>query len=381
LTDPRPALRILGTRGVPATYGGFETSAEQIARHMTARGWRVTVYCQAACGGTITEDRWEGIGRVHIPERHSGPLGAVLFDLESTLHAVRYRELLLTLGYNTAVFFSIYRVAGRTNVVNMDGLEWMRSKWSRPVRWWLRGNEQIACRLSNLMIADHPELARYLGQYARASKITTLTYSAPQVEGAPVEPLAAWNLQPGGYALMVARPDPDNSPLEIIRTYSRHTRGMPLVVLGRYEPEVHAYHAEVMRRAGSEIHFLGALHDQAIMRSLRVHAAYYVHGHQRGGVNPSLVESMAAGTPNLAFGNAFNRWTAGPAAIYFDNEEELEAGIARLAEDESLRAELSTAGRRRHAEEFTEDIVLGGYERMLTEVWNLRLARRAAPIP
>jgi glycosyltransferase involved in cell wall biosynthesis len=365
-TGPRH-LRILGTRGIPASYGGFETSAQQIALYLVARGWKVTVYCEGPKGSKPHEDEWCDVHRVHVPARFSGPLGSVLFDLESTLHAVVRDGLILTLGYNTGIFFAIYRLFGRRNLVNMDGLEWMRSKWSRPVQLWLRLNERLACLLGNHLIADHPEIEVHLRRYAPARKISMVTYSAKPVTTADPTLLYRLGLEPGRFILVVARPDPDNSPLEIVTAYSRRPRGIPLVMLGAFDPAHSADHARVIEAAGDEVKFVGAIYDPQLLASLRFHALAYLHGHQRGGVNPSLVESMAAGTPVLALDNVFNRWTAGDAAHYFSTVDELDSHLTSIASDPGMRDRMREAGKRRFGEAFTEEIVLGAYEKLFLD--------------
>ena len=132
---------ILGTRGVPAAHGGFETFAEYLALYLVKRDWKVTVYCQQDEAGIIHEDNWHGVHRVHIPVTSQGPFGTIIFDWKSTLHASGKKDLILTLGYNTALFCVLYRMRGLTNLINMDGIEWKRAKWSRPIKIWFWLNE------------------------------------------------------------------------------------------------------------------------------------------------------------------------------------------------------------------------------------------------
>ena len=155
-------LRILGTRGVPAAHGGFETFAEQLALYLVRRGWRVIVYCQEDGTGPISEDTWQGIERVTIPVSQSGPKGTILFDWKSIRHAGQHRDLCLTLGYNTAVLCAWLRLKGVRNLFNMDGMEWRRAKWGKPAKTWFWMNEWAACWLGNHLVADHPEIARHL---------------------------------------------------------------------------------------------------------------------------------------------------------------------------------------------------------------------------
>lgn len=123
------SLRILGSRGIPAAHGGFETFAEHLSLYLVNRGWRVIVYCQDNAAGPIFEDTWKGVERVHIPVEQDGPKGTIIFDWKATVHAARFSDLCLTLGYNTAIFCTLFRLKGVPNIINMDGIEWKRGKW------------------------------------------------------------------------------------------------------------------------------------------------------------------------------------------------------------------------------------------------------------
>ena len=115
-------LVILGIRGVPAQHGGFETFAENLCLYLVAREWHVTVYCQEEGGGPIFYSNWEGVNRIHIPVKNSGPLGTIIFDLKSVIHSLRHEGVFLTLGYNTAIFNILHRLKGKYNIINMDGI-------------------------------------------------------------------------------------------------------------------------------------------------------------------------------------------------------------------------------------------------------------------
>src|SRR3546814_7109395 len=143
----------LGTRGFPAGHGGFETFAARLAPYLVSRGWQVTVYCQEEGSGNIFEDDWEGVHRVNIPVTGEGPASTIRFDWNSTTHFVSQREpgIALTLGYNTALFCARLRIRGIPTLLNMDGMEWKRDKWSFHARCWLWLNARAeigsaACR-------------------------------------------------------------------------------------------------------------------------------------------------------------------------------------------------------------------------------------------
>ena len=360
-----PTVRILGTHGVPAGYGGFETAAENVARFLVGRGWRVVVYCQAAGTGPIREDVWNGIERVTVAVNREGWLGTSQFDLVTIRHATAHRDLCLTFGYNTAIFNLIQRLARVPNVVNMDGIEWSRARWGKARQAILYVNERIACWVGDELIADHPQIAVYLRSRAPARKITTITYGATAVTSAPAAVPEALGLVPGKYLSLIARPIPENSILELVRGFSARRRTVELVVLGEYRPEVDGYHAEVMAAASDQVRFPGAIYEPEQVQALRFHSLAYLHGHTVGGTNPSLVEAMGAGNPVIAHDNPYNRWVAGDAARYFRTATEVDAAITELTGDAGIVARMSSAARARHAAEFTWEHVAGQYEQLL----------------
>ena len=178
-------VRILGTHGVPANYGGFETAAEQVGLYLKNQGWRVVVYCQVEGTGPVVTDTWNGLERVSIPIDRDGWLGTSQFDLVSIRHAIKHRDICLTFGYNTAVFNILQRIKAIPNVINMDGIEWSRARWGPARQAILYVNERIACLVGNELIADHPVIETYLRTRAPARKITTITYGAHAVTRHP----------------------------------------------------------------------------------------------------------------------------------------------------------------------------------------------------
>lgn len=358
-------VRILGTHGVPASYGGFETAAENVALFLRDQGWRVVVYCQVRGRGPVLTDRWHGLERVLIPVDREGWLGTSTFDWLSIAHACRYRDVCLTFDYNTAVFNLAQRVLGIPNVINMDGIEWSRARWGKLRQAILYTNERIACLVGNRLIADHPVIETYLHTRALARKVSTVTYGGPTVSRAPAGVPLGYGLTPGRYLTLIARPIPENLILEIVAGFSRRHRGVELVVLGAYQPEVDPYHRAVLDAAGDEVRFLGGVYDPAQTAALRFHSLGYLHGHTVGGTNPSLVEALGAGNPVIAHENAYNRWVASDAALYFSTTDELDARVSELVDTPDLARRLGAAARARHASEFTWEHVAGQYEQLL----------------
>jgi hypothetical protein len=177
-------ISILGCRGIPAQYGGFETFAERLSLYLRDKGWLVTVYCQANQGKKIVEQYWQGIRLIHIPVPLERGLGSVIFDWKSIVHSLQEETIILTLGYNTALFSFWYRFKGQINLINMDGLEWLRAKWKLPEKIWLYLNDWCGCWLANHLIADHPQIEKLLISRVRASKVSMIPYGAEPVKEA-----------------------------------------------------------------------------------------------------------------------------------------------------------------------------------------------------
>lgn len=357
-------LSVLGIRGVPAAHGGFETFAEYLAAHLVSVGWDVLVYCQENGHGEIWEDKWNGVTRIHIPVSQPGPLGTVVFDLKSTVHAAREGRPCLTLGYNTAIFCALLRLRRIPNVINMDGIEWSRAKWGKLAKIWFWLNDWAGCFLGNHLVADHPEIQKHLCTRVSPDKITTIAYGAERVAESPTAPLANWNLVPGKYLTLIARAEPENSILEVVQGFSRKPRGIKLVVLGNYSSD-HPYQRRVLDAASDEVIFIGAVYEKATVHALRFHSLAYVHGHQVGGTNPSLVEALGAGNPVIAHDNRFNRWVAGDTARYFKDASSFSSILDEILYSPESIELMREGSRRRFEDGLTWPQILSQYENLL----------------
>lgn len=364
MTDPKPSVLILGTRGVPAAHGGFETFAEKVALHLAARGWNVGVYCQKdveAVGTRVSSERWNGIERIVVEVVDRGPVSTLEFDWLCVADAARRGAVCLVLGYNGALFLPWLRLAGRPILTNMDGIEWKRPKWSKPVRAWFWLNEWIAAWSSHRLVADHPAIADHLATRRPRKAIVTIPYGGDPV-GTPDPALVeAMGLAPDRYLVSIARIEPDNNILTFVEAFSRKRRGMKLVVLGDLTAASRPYHAQVRAAASDEVVFPGAIYDSATVKALRYHARAYCHGHTVGGTNPSLVESLWAGNAVIAHDNAFNRGTAGEGQLYFADVDSCEARIEAAIGDPAVAGAARQAARHR-ATQFDWPSILGRYE-------------------
>lgn len=362
------SLSILGTRGIPARHGGFETFAENLSIYLADRGWEVTVYCQIEHPEIRQEIKWKGVTLRNVESSIPGAVGTIVYDCKCVLDAMRSDAIALTLGYNTAIFDILFRLRGIPNVFNMDGIEWRREKWGFMERAWLYLNERIGCHVGNHLIADHPEIKKHLSTRVDPKKITMIPYGSHKISRGDLKVLETMELEPSGYALVVARPEPENSILEIIRSFSSKNRECKLLVLGDYRPEVNEYHRAVKESANKDVLFAGAIYDSNVVSSLRYYARLYIHGHTVGGTNPSLVEAMGAGNPILAHDNVFNRWVAGSHNHYFGDENKLNMELDNLLANKEELARMSSSSSARHQKYFTWEIILKQYEELLMQL-------------
>jgi glycosyltransferase involved in cell wall biosynthesis len=359
-------LIVLGIRGLPAAHGGFETFAERLAPHFRDHGWQVTVYCQGSNSGKRTEDEWHGIKRIHIPVRGSGSVGTIEFDIKCAVDVERLKGTILTLGYNTGFIAIWLRLRGRTNYINMDGLEWKRAKYSWASRAYLWLNERMAAWSGTKLIADHPAIADHLATRVSRSKLVTIPYGSDAIVDADAGHLAPLGLSPGKFFTLIARAVPENLVLEIVQAFSLKSRGVKLALLGGYNTS-DSYQAEVLAAASSEVVFTGGIYDRSTLAALRYYSIAYLHGHQVGGTNPSLVEALGAGNAVIAHDNEFNRWVAGNAALYFSDTESCARAIDCILDESGLGPKLSSSARARWQVDFTWPTVLNSYLGLLEE--------------
>lgn len=358
-------IKIMGIRGIPARHGGFETFTEDLALYLASKDWEVSVYCQCYEKDLITELNWNGVRLIQVPVKTKGPLGTIIFDWKSTLHASSSNGLILTLGYNTALFCLVYRLKRMINIINMDGIEWKRSKWSIFEKIWLYLNELLGCWFGNHLIADHPRIKVHLATRVSSTKITMIPYGAPLIKNSDPNFLLPYDLIPYKYFIVIARPEPENSLLEIVSAYSRNSLSAKLVIVGHYEPDRNKYHRKVIEAGNGSVKFIGSIYDKQILSALRYFAKLYIHGHTVGGTNPSLVEALGAGLPILAHDNEFNSWVAGNGALYFKNEEECANLMKRIHNNDEELDKLKRHSIIQFSKYFSLEKNLKEYEKLL----------------
>jgi len=365
MTEAKKSVAILGTRGIPAGHGGFETLAEHLAQYLVNNGWHVTVYNQKEGKGAIYEDSWQGVKLVNIPVKTRKSIHTIIFDLKSIIHAARTKNLILSLGYGTAVFWLFFRLKRVKNVCNMDGMEWHRKKWILLLKLWLRINEKAACYLANHLIADCPAIYNYLSESVSDKKLTMIPYGAYHITDADENLLEEYGLEAQKYVLTICRIEEDNSLLEIVAAFNSKKRNEKLVIVGGVDFNNNRYHQKLMTAANSSTVFLGPVYEIDRVNALRKFARLYVHGHTVGGTNPSLVEAMGAELPVLARSNNYNKWVAGSKNHYFTTVEQCSKEFDSLLDNDEELSIMRKSSYEIFKQRFQWKKILREYEELL----------------
>jgi glycosyltransferase involved in cell wall biosynthesis len=353
-------LAILGTKGIPARYGGFETFAEELGARLVTLGIDVTVYCEL--DGTPGPPEHRGIGLIYVPAPRRGPLTTILFDLRCLWHARKGYDIVYMLGYGAAAFCFLPRLWGTTVWLNVDGVEWARAKWGFAARLYFKLMETLAVKVPDRVVADAHAIRDHLIRRHSAHKpISVIAYGAQVVNHAPAtSPLSEWRLTPNGYYLVVCRLEPENHVLEIIDGYCATESARPLIVVGNHQSP-NSYMRRLQAVRDPRVRFIGTVFDRSKLQALRYHAFAYCHGHSVGGTNPSLLEALGCGNAILAHNNPFNREAARDAALYFESSRNLAQHINELERDELRRQRMRSQASLIVGTDYTWDLIATQY--------------------
>ncbi len=351
---------IIGTQGLPARYGGFETLVDQLTIGKQSKEIHYLVTCQR----TDSRHRLKscnGADLMYLPFSANG-IQSVLYDFWALLIAAARADAVLVLGTSGAILIPVIRLfrPKLRIVTNMAGLEWGRSKWNRLARIFLRISEAAAIRYSTTVIADNKKLVQYVrDEYSRQA--TFIPYGGDHRKKTQ-EPHPGRETRPelpDDYFVMVARCQPDNNFEIILDAFSESTAN--IVVVSNCDGN--SYGDWLKQKYGrlDNIHFVGPVYDTDLLNRIREGARAYIHGHSAGGTNPALVEALWLECQVLAYRNGFNEETAGAAASYFSSTEELQSLLDQMKGPK--RANLDA--RRRARQLYRWEDVVAGYERVL----------------
>ena len=360
-------LAILGTRGIPARYGGFETFAEKLAIGLCERGFDVTVFCES--GESAGPDVFQGVKLRYVSAAALGPLQTVLYDLKCLWAARKGYDVVYMLGYGAAPFCVIPRLWGTEVWINPDGLEWARAKWGFVAKCYFRLMEWISLHAANRIIADAEAIASSLAsRHGTLSACTVIPYGCEVIEAPPpAELLSEWGLAPEDYYLVVCRLEPENHVLEILQAFQQSHSNKQLIVVGNHLTGT-SYVTQLRTVQDPRIRMIGTVYDSAKLTCLRYHSFAYMHGHSVGGTNPSLLEAMGCGNLVFAHDNPFNRETLGSCGYFFANEMELAESIDLAEHDHAELARLRSASRSRAGANYRWPDIVSSYAELLEQV-------------
>jgi glycosyltransferase involved in cell wall biosynthesis len=340
-------IAFVGTRGVPASYSGFETCVEQVGRRMVERGHEVIVYCRR---GHFPERRKTHLGMrlVHLPSVRSKHLDTISHTALSALRLPRHAAV-ICMGVGNAPVVRAIELTGRRTVFNVDGADWQRAKWGRAAARYLHLCERIAARSRSILVADATPIQRsYLERFGRETEL--VAYGADPPVDTGHETLDELGLRPGGYVLFVGRLVPENGAHDFLQGMGLSGLDAPAVVVGD-APYQEEYIAELRAGAPANAVFAGYRFGSAYQQ-LTANAGLYVLAATVGGTHPVLVEQMAAGNCVLARDTDSDREVLGDAGVLWRTPEDLAGELHRLWHDRDARAGLGVAAHDRVAERY-----------------------------
>ncbi len=375
-------IALLGTRGVPARYGGLEVAAEEIGRRLVERGHEVLVHGRpGGADGADPGSHHLGMERVVVRAPRLGRADTVAHALAGAADLVRRSrsgrgvDAAVVLNAANAPVLPVLRAAGVPHAFVVDGLDGKRARWGAAGERYYRICERVAATSRAALVADSVGMQDY---YRRRHGVTTVyvPHGATLVEDAPLHRLAEVGLEPGGYHLVRSRIVPENQTDVLVRGYSRSAARLPLVVVG--EPTRHegVFGARVHALAAADprVRLLGPVWDEGLVDALYAGAASYLHGHLLGGTSPALLRAMGAGAPVVAADTVVTREVVGGAGRYVRDVRDVAAAVEQVEADPAAARARGLAGRDDAARRYRWDDVATAWEHLCA-----RLAGRPAP--
>lgn len=351
-------VAIIGIQGVPANYGGFETLVENIIGKHCSDNIEYTIYCSSKDMPEKIET-YKGARLKYIPLRANGSQ-SIPYDIIAMIRSIRGFDTILVLGVSGCIFLPILRLLSKAKIiVNIDGLEHRRDKWTRAVRKFLLLSEIVAVKWAHIVIADNKGIADYVKQrYKKDAELIAYggdhaLQTVPQERQDEI--LANFGLNKGEYSISVCRIEPENNCHITLDAFAES--GEKLVFVGNWNRNDYSRHLKDKYSNYSNIKLINSIYDLDILYTMRNNAKFYIHGHSAGGTNPSLVEAMFTGRPILAYNVVYNCETCHHAAYYWNNSKELQ--------QLSVQKELSGDATKRVAEEhYTWAKIAKQYEKL-----------------
>ncbi len=329
-------IAILGTRGIPNHYGGFEQFAEYFSVYLAQKGHEVYVY--NSHDHPYKQNKYKGVHIIHCydPEYRLGSFGQFIYDYNAIRDSrKRDFDIILQLGYTSSSVWYFLMPKKPVIITNMDGLEWKRSKYRWPMRRFLKFAERLAAVHSDYLVADSLGIQSYLKQeYKKDSDY--IAYGAHPFRSPDESIPALYKVEKGNYNMIMARFEPENNLDMVLSGVALGNDTTTMLVIGKHETRYGAF-LKGKFRDYPNIKFIGAVYNIAHLDSLRYYSKIYFHGHSVGGTNPSLLEAMASHALIAAHNNNFNKSVLQDNAYYFANPQEVAVLLATLSKSSNSK--------------------------------------------
>lgn len=329
-------IAILGTRGVPNYYGGFEQFAEFFSVYLVEKGHEV--YCYNSHDHPFQEKDFHGVNIIHKydPEYKFGTFGQFIYDYNCIMDSrKRNFDIILQLGYTSNSIWHFLLPKKSIIITNMDGLEWKRTKYSRPVQQFLKFAERLAANSSDFLVSDSLGIQKFLkSKYKKES--TYIAYGAHPFSLPNEDFLKEYNVEKGNYNMIMARFEPENNLDMVLEGVAKNEDKMPILVIGKHQTKYGEYLKNKYKNHPN-IRFIGGLYNLEHLNNLRYFSNLYFHGHSVGGTNPSLLEAMASNAFVIAHNNDFNRGILKENSYYFSNPDEVKNILNTIKKNDNLQ--------------------------------------------
>jgi len=358
-------LAILGTRGIPANYGGFETFAEELSIRLAARGHHVTVYGRSN-NIRYSGKEYRGVHLVILPTIGSKHLDTVTHTFLSVLHAVPRRfDCILICNAANAAFGLVPRLTLTPVALNVDGIERKRKKWGLAGRTYYRVSEYLATLVPNVIVTDADVIQKYYKErYGAPSRM--IAYGASTERETTTDVQEQLGVRARDYVLYVSRLEPENNAHTVIQSYAGVRTEKPLLIVGD-APYAQDYIAGLKRTTDPRVRFPGAIYGKGY-RELQSHAGVYVHATEVGGTHPALIEAMGAGNCVIVYDTPENREVVSDCGLYYRSPQELTERLQMALDNQALVEDFRSKARARIQATYSWDAITDQYEKLFKEM-------------
>ena len=374
---------IIGSRGLPAKYGGFETFVENLVGHQVSSQIQYHVACLSDKEAYHHFD-YKGVDCFTIQAPKFGPARVIAYDMMAINYAlklVKEQEIVQpvfyilgnTVGAFIAPFARKIHHAGGIFYINPDGLEWKRAKWAKPVQAYLKYSEKLMTKHADLVISDNQGIEMYINKIYPWSKTTFIAYGTDLNLSSLTDQTTKvrdffnhWQSKEKNYYLIVGRFVPENNYESIIREFMKSQTQRDLLIVCNHQGN--AYFEELRQKTNFDqderIKFVGTIYDQDLLKYIRNQAFAYIHGHEVGGTNPGLLEALAQTDLNLVLGVDFNQQVAKETVLYWDKKEDSLVDLLHQVDKQSDFSDQGQAAKENMKENYTWEKIVGEYEEL-----------------